>query len=63
MIKKKISFLFIVFVILNNGCSFDSPETGIWGDAAKEREKITKLEKTQKETVKVEKIYSSDEYF
>ena len=61
MIKKKISFLLIVFVILNN-CSFDS-KTGIWGDAAKEREKITKLEKAQKEIVKVEKIYSSESFF
>ena len=61
MINKKISILFIVFFLLN-GCSFDS-KTGIWGDAAKEKKKITELEKNQKEIIKVEKIYSSDDTF
>ena len=61
MINKKISILFIVFFLLN-GCSFDS-KTGIWGDAAKEKKKITELEKNQKEIIKVEKIYSSDVTF
>ena len=61
MINKKISILFIVFFLLN-GCSFDS-KTGIWGDAAKEKKKITELEKKQKEIIKVEKIYSSDDTF
>ena len=61
MINKKISILFIVFFLLN-GCSFDS-KTGIWGDAAKEKKKIMELEKNQKEIIKVEKIYSSDDTF
>ena len=61
MINKKISILFIVFFLLN-GCSFDS-KTGIWGDAAKEKKRIAKLEKNQKEIIKVEKIYSSDDTF
>ena len=61
MINKKISILFIVFFLLN-GCSFDS-KTGIWGDAAKEKKKITELEKNQKEIIKVEKIYSTDDTF
>ena len=61
MIKKKISILFIFFALLNS-CSFDS-KTGIWGDAAKEKKKITKLEKEQRETIKVEKIYSSENIF
>ena len=61
MINKKIPILFIVFTLLNN-CSFDS-KTGIWGDAAKEKKRITKLEKKQKEIIKVEKIYSVDSLF
>ena len=61
MINKKISILFIVFFLLN-GCSFDS-KTGIWGDAGKEKKRIAKLEKNQKEIIKVEKIYSSDVTF
>ena len=61
MINKKISILFTVFFLLNS-CSFDS-KTGIWGDAAKEKKKITELEKNQKEIIKVEKIYSSDDTF
>ena len=61
MINKKIPILFIVFTLLNN-CSFDS-KTGIWGDAAKEKKRITELEKKQKEIIKVETIYSSDNLF
>ena len=61
MINKKIPILFILFTLLNN-CSFDS-KTGIWGDAAKEKKKISELEKKQKEIIKVEKIYSSDDTF
>ena len=61
MINKKISILLILFTILNN-CSFDS-KTGIWGDSAKEKKRISDLEKEQKEILKVEKIYSSDATF
>ena len=61
MINKKIPILFIVFTLLNN-CSFDS-KTGIWGDAAKEKKRITELEKKQKEIIKVETIYSADNLF
>jgi outer membrane protein assembly factor BamB len=61
MINKKIPILFIVFSLLNS-CSFDS-KTGIWGDSVKEKKKITELEKKQKEIIKVEKIYSSDNFF
>lgn len=61
MNKKKISILFIVFITLNN-CSFDS-KTGIWGDKAKEKKRIAKLEIEQKEVIKVEKIYSSENFF
>ena len=61
MINKKISILLITLALLNN-CSFDS-KTGIWGDAVKEKKKITELEKKQKELIKVEKIYSSDVTF
>ena len=60
MIKKNIIF-FLLLILLNN-CSFDS-KTGIWGDAEKERKRISKLEKDQKEIIKIEKIYSSDTNF
>ena len=58
---KKISILFIVFILLNN-CSFDT-KTGIWGDSAKEKFRISELEKAQKEIISVEKIYSSESAF
>ena len=61
MIKKKISILLISLIALNN-CSFDT-KTGIWGDSAKEKKRISKLEKDQKEIIKVEKIYSSENSF
>jgi len=61
MINKKISILLITLVFLNS-CSFDS-KTGIWGDAQKEKKKISELEKAQNEVIKVEKIYSTDEVF
>ena len=51
MIKKNIIF-FLLLILLNN-CSFDS-KTGIWGDAEKERKRISKLEKDQKEIIKIE---------
>jgi len=58
---KKISILFIVFILLNN-CSFDT-KTGIWGDSAKEKFRISELEKEQKKVISVEKIYSSESAF
>ena len=61
MINKKVLFLLIAFTLLNN-CSFDS-KTGIWGDSAKEKKRISELEKEQKEIIKVEKIYSSNKIF
>ena len=60
MLSKKI-LLFIVFILISN-CSFDS-KTGIWGDKKKERERISDIEKNQKEIIDTEKIYSSDEQF
>ena len=61
MTNKKVSILLITFILLNN-CSFDN-KTGIWGDSAKEKKRISELEKEQKEIIKVEKIYSSDKTF
>ena len=46
MITKKISILFLVFIILSN-CSFDT-KTGIWGDAVKEKKRIAELENKKK---------------
>ena len=61
MINKKISILSILFILLNN-CSFDT-KTGIWGDSAKEKKRITELKKKQDEVIKVEKIFSSENTF
>ena len=61
MINKKISILSIVLILLNN-CSFDT-KTGIWGDSAKEKKRITELKKKQEEVIKVEKIFSSENIF
>ena len=61
MINKKVLILLLGFAILNN-CSFDN-KTGIWGDAVKEKKRISELEKEQKEVIKVEKIYTSDKTF
>ena len=61
MINKKVLFILIAFILLNS-CSFDN-KTGIWGDSAKEKKRISELEKEQKEIIKVEKIYSSNKIF
>ena len=51
MINKKVLILLIGFTILNN-CSFDN-KTGIWGDSAKEKKRISELEKEQKDLEKI----------
>ena len=61
MINKKNLIFFLIFILLNN-CSFDN-KTGIWGDSEKEKRKISKLEKKQKQILDVEKIYSSDKIY
>ena len=61
MINKKVLILLITFALLNS-CSFDN-KTGIWSDSAKEKKRISELEKEQKEVIKIEKIYSSDKIF
>jgi len=61
MFNKKISILFLLFFVLSN-CSFDT-KTGIWGDSAKEKKRIAELEKKQKEIIKVQKVFSSDNFY
>ena len=61
MINKKVLILLMTFTLLSN-CSFDN-KTGIWGDSAKEKKRISELENEQKEVIKVEKIYSSDKTY
>ena len=61
MINKRILILLILFTVLSN-CSFDS-KTGIWGDAAKEKKRISELEKEQQEIIKVEKITRNKNFF
>ena len=48
MINKKVLILLVLSTLINN-CSFDN-KTGIWGDSAKEKKRISELEKEQKET-------------
>ena len=59
MINKKNLIFFLIFILLNN-CSFDK-KSGIWKGGAKEKRRISELEKKQKEIIDVEKIYSSSE--
>ena len=61
MIKRKIPILILIFIFLNN-CSFDD-KTGIWSEEAKEKRRVTELEKKQKAILKVEKIYTSENIF
>ena len=61
MINKRVLILLILFTALSS-CSFDN-KTGIWGDAAKEKKRISELENEQQEIIKIEKIYTSDKTF
>tara|TARA_B100000029_G_scaffold494883_1_gene559195 strand:+ start:85 stop:1428 length:1344 start_codon:yes stop_codon:yes gene_type:complete len=54
-------FLFVLFILIS-GCSFDS-KTGIWGHGEKEKERISELEKQQKQIININKVYSSDNIF
>jgi len=58
MIDKKRIIFFLIFILINN-CSFDN-KTGIWGDAKKEKKRISELEKQQKKIIEIEKVYSSE---
>ena len=57
MIKKSNLIFFLLFFLVAH-CSFDS-KTGIWGGSEKEREKLSELEKKQKDILNIDKIYSS----
>ena len=61
MINKKNLIFFLIFILLNN-CSFDS-KTGIWGGGKKEKERISELEKKQKEIIEIEKVYSTNDIY
>ena len=61
MINKKNLIFFLIFILLNN-CSFDS-KTGIWGGRKKEKERISELEKKQKEIIEIEKVYSTNDIY
>ena len=61
MINKKKIIFFLIFILLNN-CSFDD-KTGIWNEREEEKRKISELEKKQKQTIKVDKVFSSDHIY
>jgi len=61
MSKKKFYIFFLVFFLITS-CSFDD-KTGLWKGEKKEKERISELEKQQKEIINVKNIYSSDKPF
>ena len=61
MNKKKNLIFFLVFILLQS-CSFDN-KTGIWTDEEKEKRKIYKIEKEQKQVVDVVNLFSSDSIY
>ena len=54
MINKKNLIFFLIAVLLNN-CSFDN-KTGIWQGSAKEKKRISELEKKQKEITDIKNL-------
>ena len=50
-----------MFILLSH-CSFDD-KTGIWGNSAKEKKKISELEKKQGQIIDIDKIYSSEKIY
>ena len=61
MINRKSLVFFLIFILLSN-CSFDK-KTGIWEGSKEEKEKISELEKRQKEIIDTYKAYSSENIF
>ena len=61
MINKKKLIFFLIFILLSN-CSFDK-KTGIWKGTEEEKEKISELEKKQKEIIDIYKVYSSENIY
>ena len=61
MIKKNNLILPLVLILLCS-CSFDN-KTGIWSGGEKEKQRISDLEKEQKQIVDIIKVYSSDESY
>ena len=61
--KKKLKYLiFLLFFTLLLNCSFDR-KSGIWSGSEKEKIRLSKIEKDQKEILETIKIYSSDTTF
>ena len=58
--KKKLIFFFI-YILLSN-CSFDN-KTGIWDGGEEEKEKISEIEKEQREIIDTYKVYSSENIY
>ena len=56
MINRKSLVFFLIFILLSN-CSFDN-KTGIWGGSEKEKRRISKLEREQKQIIDIERVYS-----
>lgn len=61
MNNKKNLIFFLVFILLPS-CSFDN-KTGIWTDGNKDKGKISKIEKEQKQNIDLVNVYSSDSIY
>ena len=57
--KNKRKIVFFLLFLLTNNCSFDD-KTGIWSGGEKERQKLLDLEREQRDTLKIDKIYSTE---
>ena len=60
--NKKKFYIFFLVSVLTISCSFDD-KTGLWKGDKKEKERLSELEKQQKEVISVKNIYSSDKPF
>jgi len=56
------NFIFFLIFILVTSCSFDN-KTGIWGESKKEKKRIAKLQKQQKDSKNTYQIFSSENIF
>ena len=62
MIKKIKYFFFFLIFILFASCSFDN-KSGIWSESAKDKKKVSELEKEQSRIIDVVKVYTSESFY
>jgi len=62
MTRKYFLIFNILSIVFLSNCSFDS-KTGIWSGSEKEKERISQIEKEQKQVINTVKLYSSENIF